>query len=80
MAKRAPAPATPPFIPGWQDADGGADWLDAPGHVAVKVRPVTTADPRRDTWEWSTASRNGRHVGDLDSAKARALDQHQRHG
>ncbi len=81
MAKRPSVPSPVVAPPGWRDLpdDSGSDYLVS-GVAVVTVRAAVSADPRRDTWEWSTASRNGRHVGDIDSAKARALDQHQRHG
>jgi hypothetical protein len=51
------------------------------GVALVTVRPAVSNDPRSATWTWALANgRTGRHIGGLDSAKARALDQHQRHG
>lgn len=78
MAKRAQPPAVPPAPPAWREVADGADYVVG-GVVVVTVRAAVSNDPRRDSWSWAAAGRTGRHVGDLDSAKARAIDQHQRH-
>lgn len=79
MAKRAQPPAPVVAPPAWRDVADGADYVVG-GVAVVTVRSAVSHDPRRDSWVWATSARNGRHVGDIDSAKARALDQHQRHG
>jgi len=84
MSKRARATAIPeavqPEPPGWRDLPNGADYV-VDGVALVTVRPAVSNDPRSATWTWALANgRSGRHIGGLDSAKARALDQHQRHG
>lgn len=76
MAKqRAQLPPAPPVQPdGWSEGN-----YYRGGVVIATVREAASNDPRQPTFEWQAAGRVGRHVGTLESAQARALDQYARH-